>query len=174
VDNVGYLTADKTSKADEYFTPENVVEAILPHIPKGVEKIWCPFDKLSSNYVKVLLKNGYNVISSHIDEGGDFFLDEPEEDYDCIISNPPFSKKDEVLRRLHELNKPFAILLPLPSLQGQKRFPYLLGCQALVFDKRINFYQDEEYKNIVKGVAFATIYVCKDFLEKDLIFEELK
>ena len=41
------------------------------------------------------------------------------------------------------------------------------------FDKRINFYQDENYTKIVKGVSFASIYICNNFLPRDLIFEEL-
>ena len=81
--------------------------------------------------------------------------------------------KDYILKRLSELGKPFAILLPLPTLQGQKRFEYLKDTQALVFDKRINFYTDIEHKNMAKGVAFASIYICKDFLPNDLIFEKL-
>lgn len=55
--------------------------------------IWCPFDLESSAYVKEFLKAGFNVIHSHIDEGKNFFFYEPEEDYDVIISNPPFSQK---------------------------------------------------------------------------------
>ena len=78
-----------------------------------------------------------------------------------------------ILKRLNELNKPFAMLLPLPSLQGQKRFEYLKNCQILIFDKRINFYKDKEMEQIQKGVSFASIYICKNFLPEKLIFEEL-
>lgn len=138
-----------------------------------MQTVWCPFDTEQSQYVLLLKKYGYNVIYSHIDNGQNFFYFEPEESYDCIISNPPFSLKDDILRRLTELNKPYAILLPLPSLQGQKRFPYLQGAQALVFDKRINFYQDIEQTVISKGVAFASIYICKNFLPQDLMFQQL-
>ena len=53
---------------------------------------------------------------------------EPQEDYDYIISNPPFSKKDAILKKLYELNKPFAVLMPLNVLQGQRRFKYLYNC----------------------------------------------
>ena len=59
-----------------------------------------------SNYVKVLSEEGFKVIHSHIDEGKNFFFYEPECEYDIIISNPPFSQKDNVLKRLYELNKP--------------------------------------------------------------------
>lgn len=136
--------------------------------------IWCPFDKEWSNFVKTFADAGYKVIHSHIEDGQDFFSYEPPEPYDVIISNPPYSQKDEVLKRLHELGKPYAMLLPIATLQGKSRFPYLKDdCQYLGFDKRINFYKDEEMTEIQKGVAFGTCYICKQFLPKDLIIEKL-
>lgn len=171
--NKGYLTAKTNKESDETYTPAYAVKPILKHIPHGMSKIWCPFDEEDSEYVQILSNAGYEVIATHIDNGQNFFTYEPEE-YDCIISNPPFSIKDDILKRLDELGKPFAILLPLPTLQGQKRFKHLQNCQALIFDKRINFFKNKETKEILKGVAFASIYICKDFLDKDLIFEELE
>ena len=169
--NKGYLTAKTNKASDEYFTPEYAVKPLLKYFERD-QLIWCPFDKKNSAFVSVLEGAGHRVIASHIDDGKNFFFYEPE-DYGIIISNPPFSCKDAVLARLAELKAPYAMLLPLPTLQGQSRFKYLKDCQALIFDKRINFYQDEERTKIVKGVAFASIYICKDFLPKDLIFEEL-
>ena len=171
--NKGYLTAKTDIKSDEYFTPDNAVKKIINFIPKDYKTIWCPFDTAESPYVKILKEKGYEVFYSHINDDKNFFFYEPEEKYDCIISNPPFSLKDDVLKRLHELNKPYAILLPLPSLQGQKRFDYIKDCEVLVFDKRVNFFQDIERTISTKGVSFASIYVCKDFLPEKLIFEKL-
>lgn len=37
--NKGYLTAKTDIESDEYFTPENVVKAIIPFIPKEVKTI---------------------------------------------------------------------------------------------------------------------------------------
>lgn len=88
--------------------------------------IWCPFDMSFSKFVKVLSQiPNVKVIYTHIDTGENFFFYEPEEQYDMIISNPPFSCKDDVLKRLMELDKPYAMLLPVPTLQGQTRFPYM-------------------------------------------------
>lgn len=170
--NKGYLTAKTDSASDENYTPRYAVEPLVKYIPEGA-RIWCPFDDENSEYVKVFRENGFIVIASHIDENKNFFYYEPEEEYDYIISNPPFSLKDDILKRLSELKKPYAILLPLPSLQGQKRYEYLVGTQALIFDKRINFYTDEAHTQMQKGCAFASIYICKDFLPNDLIFEQL-
>ena len=94
--------------------------------------------------------------------------------YDYIISNPPFSCKDEVLKRLYELDQPYAMLLPLPTLQGQKRFPYIKDCEALIFDKRVQYFKDIEQTEVSKGASFGSIYICKNFLPNDLIFKELK
>ena len=125
-------------------------------------------------WLRILFQeNGFKVIYSHIDEGNNFFFYEPTNHYDIIISNPPFSCKDAVLKRLIELNKPFAMLFPLPTLQGQSRFNDLKDTQALIFNKRINFWKNEEHTIMVKGVAFASIYICKNFLPKDLIFKEI-
>lgn len=172
--NIGYLVSKTDKESDEYYTPRYAVIPLLKYIPKNVKTIWCPFDTEFSQYVQVFQENGYNVIYSHIDDGCNFFYYEPEERYDCIISNPPFSLKDDVLKRLFELDKSYAILLPLPSLQGQNRFEYLRGgAQALIFDKRVNFYLNLEQTKLKTNVPFASIYICKDFLPKDLIFEHL-
>ena len=92
------------------------VHPLIKYIPSN-KTIWCPFDESWSAFVNELFLNGNKVISSHLNEGLDFFNYEPYY-YDIIISNPPFSIKDAVLKRLYELNKPFAILLPMNSLQG--------------------------------------------------------
>lgn len=129
--NKGYLTAKTDKASDEVYTPAYAVKPLLKYLNKGNKPsytIWCPFDTEESEYVKLLRAAGHRVIATHIDNGQNFFTYEPEENYDFIISNPPFSLKDAILKRLNELNKPFAILLPLPALQGQKRFPYLKNC----------------------------------------------
>jgi hypothetical protein len=132
--NKGYLTAKTDKASDEYYTPREAVLPIVKYIDRGNKPqytVWCPFDTAESEYVKCIQEAGHKVIFSHIDNGQNFFEYEPSEHYDYIISNPPFSIKDDILRRLSELGKPFAILLPLPTLQGQKRFEYLKDSQAL-------------------------------------------
>ena len=175
--NKGYLTAKTDKASDEVYTPAYAVKPLLKYLDGFTNKsnytIWCPFDTEDSEYVKIFRQEGYNVIATHIDNNQNFFYYEPEEQYDFIISNPPFSIKDDIIKRLYELNKPYAILLPVPSLQGQKRFPYMKDCQALIFDKRINYYMSSDKKQVQKGVSFGSFYLCKDFLPQDLIFEEL-
>ena len=171
--NKGYLTAKTDKASDEVYTPAYAVKPILKYIKPG-QIIWCPFDMEDSEYVKLIRANGNKVIATHIDTGENFFEYEPTESYDVIISNPPFSIKDDIIKHLYEIDKPYAMLLPIPSLQGQKRFQYMKDCQALIFDKRVNYYTDPTKKEVQKGVSFGSFYLCRNFLPKDLIFEELE
>ena len=61
----------------------------------GYRRILCPFDKEESNFVKLISKTN-KVIHSHISEGKDFYNYEPNEHWDCIISNPPFTNKRKI------------------------------------------------------------------------------
>lgn len=170
--NVGYLTAKTDKASDEVYTPAYAIKPLLKYLkPNSI--IWCPFDMDYSEYVKIFKQTGYTVINSHIDTGENFFTFVPEQEYDVIISNPPFSIKDQVLQRLDEIGKPYAMLLPIPTLQGQKRFEYMKNCQALIFDKRINYYTNRDMTQVQKGVSFGSFYLCKDFLPEKLIFEKL-
>lgn len=79
-------------KNDECNTLPYGVIPIIKYIPKG-SVIWCPFDKDDSNFVILLKEAGFKVINSHISYGQDFFTYEPDEHWDCIVSNPPFMDK---------------------------------------------------------------------------------
>ena len=101
---------------DEQYTPKYGVEVLLPHIQHLKDKIiWCPFDKEDSQFVKVLTENGFKVIYSHLEQEKDFLTYEPEE-WDIILSNPPYKNKRVYWERALDLKKPFALLLPLNIL----------------------------------------------------------
>lgn len=169
--NIGYLQSDKEN--NELYTPLYAVDPILKYIPKD-KIIWCPFDEEWSAFYRRLKEEGYNVVRSSLKDGQDFFTYEPNK-WDMIVSNPPFSSKDKVSERLYSFKKPFAILLPLNSLQGKTRFKFFTqGIQLLSFDSRISFHKPDSMDIVIKGSPFATAYFCKDLLPRDLIVEELK
>jgi hypothetical protein len=171
--NKGYLTCGRDADSDEVYTPYYAVEPIVKYIPKGFT-VWCPFDAPWSAFVQLFTERGYAVICSHIDDGHDFFNYTPAEHFDCIISNPPFSKKDGVLKRLYELGKPFAVLMPLNSLQGIGRYRYFKhGIQLLAFDKRIDYHTRENYDFYTRGNHFASAYFCRGLLPESLVLEEI-
>lgn len=130
----------KRGTFDEIYTPEEAVKMILQYIPKDIKTIWeCTAIK-ESKIVKVLEEAGYNVVTSHIYNGQDFFKYEPE-NYDMIITNPPYSLKNKFLERAYNLKKPFMLLLPLTALEGIKRGKLFSknGVQILIPNKRFNF-----------------------------------
>jgi hypothetical protein len=152
---------------DEYYTPIEAVEMILPFIPESVKTIWeCTAIK-ESRIVEVLRVNGYDVIPSHIDDGKDFLTYKPVEDYDIIITNPPYSLKYEFLKRAFSLKKPFMFLLPTTTLEGKKRGKLFRenNIQLLVPDGRFSFTQKKN------GAWFHTSWFTYGLgLEKDLNF----
>lgn len=162
--NKGYLTSDKED--NELYTPFYAVDPIIKYLPKG-KVIWCPFDEKWSAFYVHLRELGYRVVRSSLSDGQDFFKYEPER-WDLIVSNPPFSLKDKVLERLYSFQKPFAVLLPLNSLQGKTRYKYFSGgVQLLSFDARICFHNRENMVQVTKGTPFASAYFCRDLLPKD-------
>lgn len=167
----GHGTSNKTT--DECYTPRYAVLPLLKYIPKD-NIIWCPFDKESSEYVKVFREKGYNVICSHIEEGKDFFEYEPE-NYDIIVSNPPFSLADDILERLYFIGKPFIMLLPLKYLQSKRRGNMFMmyGIQLLSFDQRVGYYTNGDMTKVQEGNYQASSYFCYRVLPNDLIIEIL-
>jgi len=136
----------KTGNGDEYFTPRYVVEILLPYLKDtNIKTIWCPCDKEESEFVKVFELNGYKVIYSHIHNGQDFLTYEPTEEYDIIITNPPFSIKNKIIERCLELKKPFVLLLSATIIQSASLIKLLEKAPQLffiMFDKRISYSGD--------------------------------
>ena len=166
---INYITKEKE---DDCYTPEYAIKPLLKYLPKNIT-IWecCDFGK--SEITRILKENNYKVISTGKEEN--FFKYQPNVDFDMIITNPPFSLKDDFIKKCYEWNKPFCLLLPITALEGINRGKMFRekGIEVLVFDRRINF------KNITgvnkkSGCWFNSSWFCYNVLPNDLIFEELK
>ena len=159
-----YNKSQNKVSRDEFYTPRVLVEAILPYLPKD-KIIWSPFDTKNSEFVLVLKENGYKVVYSHIVDGQDFFNYEPEK-WDIIVSNPPFTKKLEVLKRLKELNKPFAIILGINCLDYIVMQDYfrneMSDIQFLFQNRKMSFNGNPS--------SFNSSYFCRKLLPKQIVF----
>lgn len=144
----------------------------LPWITTRKPIIWCPFDTEESKFVKVFRDNWYKVIASHIDNWQDFYNYEPEE-WDIIISNPPFTNKRKIFERALSFNKPFLLLMSLTWLNDSapKQLFMEKDLQLLMFDKRIKFTKPDW--TIDNKITFSSAYYWYDFLPKQIIMEKL-
>lgn len=161
-----------TGKNDECYTLDYGVKPILKYIPEN-SVVWCPFDKSDSEFVKQISSKGNKVIYSHIDNGEDFLNYEPQEQWDCIVSNPPFTGKRKIFERALSFDKPFALITA--NTWWNDAAPYLVfkdkELQILSFNKRMKFLNNGVIEN---KITFMSAYWCYKFLPRQIIFEELE
>jgi hypothetical protein len=161
-------------KFDDIYTPEYAIKPLLEYIPTNIT-IWECCDFGGSKITQVLLKYGCKVISTDKEEN--FFEYKPKEDFDMIITNPPYSLKDDFLRKCYEWNKPFCLLLPITALEGKARGKMFRkhGIEVLVLDSRVQFMENmiKEYNKKKSGNWFNTSWFCYNVLPEKLIFKEL-
>ena len=150
---------------DEMFTPDYALNPLVPYISKEFT-IWeCAYGE--GALAKHLRKRGYRVIG----KGEDFM--QINKECDVIVTNPPYSLKEQFLERAYSIGKPFAFLMPLTALEGIKRGAMYkkYGLQLIIPNRRINFITP----NGGKSSWFATAwFTWKLNLPKDLMFVELK
>ena len=159
----------QNNSPDDFQTPEVAVRLLIPFLKKEWI-IWEPAIG-KGNIVNVLKKGGFEVKGTDILTGFDFLKQIPDFEFDCIITNPPYSLKDEFLERAYWYDKPFAMLLPITALEGQKRQELYKkhGIQLIIPNKRINF---ETPSGKGSGSWFASAWFTYKFdLPKDIMFE---
>jgi hypothetical protein len=153
------MTNEQNRKDDEYETPHSAWESINEYLPKD-KVIWEAFmsSGLSGDSLRSL---GCTVI--HQKE--DFFENNRG---DVIVTNPPFSKKKQVLQRLKELDKPFILLLPASVLGTKMISDWFPDIQIIIPKGRISYLVNGKQTN---SVWFASFFYCwKMNLPKDIIF----
>jgi hypothetical protein len=168
-------TKKATSKNDEYYTHRYAIEPILEYINPH-SKIWCPFDTEQSNFVTMLSNEKHYVKYSHISTGDDFFETDIKCDY--IISNPPYTIKNEVLTRLFELGRPFAMLMNAAGLfDGQYRFNLFKDneFELLYMNKRVEYFTDfnNPTESTRKSPPNPSVWFCSNMLPQQIVFKEI-
>lgn len=142
---------DKTTNKDHVATPRWVVENIYSIINiQQFQSIWFPFNNYDSEFKLKADELNLKYKATHIfdDLGNDFFTTLPPENCDLLISNPPFSQQNDIIKRTfelveNELIKSFCLLLPLSTLETPFRAEiyekYINKLSVLIFKKRIKF-----------------------------------
>ena len=154
-----YTTNAESEKLIEYLEKNDIID-------KGMI-IWLPFDNELSNIYKALDSRGYRTTLSNLELGLDFYTYEPSK-WDIIITNPPFSGRSELMKRLVAFNKPFVILQATQFFNNQTATKLL--CEHSNYFKfimpqnRMNFLTyNEELDKIISGksgTAFYSFWIC--------------
>lgn len=127
---------------DNLHTPEEAIWPLIDHIPHSplFKRVWECTDFGDSQITKTFRNEGFEVVGTDIVNGMNFLTCQPPP-FDWIVTNPPYSLKDQFLERCYQLNKPFALLLPLTALEGIKRGSLFqhYGIDLIVLNRRIDF-----------------------------------
>ncbi len=163
------LKIQMNGRSDQFQTPPEALNVLIPFLRLNkFKRIWeCAWGK--GNLARDLRRNGFDVKGNSKWN----FLERADMDYDCIVTNPPYSIKDKFLEKCYKLNLPFALLMPLTALEGKKRggFYRKHGIQLIIPNKRINFITPSGKGS---GAWFQVAWYCwKLNLPKDLMFVEL-
>lgn len=160
---------------DEFYTPRYAIRPILKYLkPNSI--VWCPFDTNDSLFKELLEKEGHTVMNSHLEEGSDFFNLETPKACDYIISNPPYSLKNEVFESLFERSTPFAMLVGVVGLfESQKRFEMFRDNQfeVMYMNRRVSYFKSYEEQKPALNPPFSSVYLCSNMLPDKIIFEEI-
>lgn len=167
---INYIQSEKN---DNLYTPDYAIKPLLKYLPENKNiTIWecCDFGK--SKITEVLKEQGYNIISTDITNGFNFLTDKPNFEFDMIITNPPYSIKDDWLKKCYEYNKPFALLLPLTALEGSTRNNLYTknGISVIILDKRVNF---TDKKNVWFNTSWF-IWNLPNIENNKIFFEKIK
>lgn len=145
-------------KMDRCGTPRYALDPLLPYLdPSWV--IWESAEGKGHIYVGLYRAGFERIIGTDLlTTGTNFIHDEPFTDWDCQVTNPPYSIKYKWLKRSYALGKPFALLLPVDTSgasTAQKLFREY-GCEIIYMDKRVNF--DMPDKGYAGQAQFATAW----------------
>nr|DAE80621.1 MAG TPA: DNA N-6-adenine-methyltransferase [Caudoviricetes sp.] len=123
----------------------------------------------------MLQERGKKVTFGHIETGQDFFsYEKAPGGVDCIVSNPPFSKRDKVFLRLYELGLPFAMIMNNNGLFDSKARYELFkknNFELLVPKGRMRFF--DETMEVKNSPNFQSIYVCNGILPQTIEFVDM-
>ena len=108
--NIGHKIKYRVKPQDRFYTPVDLAVSLIGLVPVAENDTLCdPFKGKGAFYDN--FPKGHEKEWAEIDEGRDFF-EIPENSYDWLISNPPYSNLDEVLEKSAGIaRKGFAYLL---------------------------------------------------------------
>lgn len=160
----------KNVYSDEWYTSQETVDIAIQLLdPEPHSLILCPFDSAKSLFVKTLEAMEHTVIY-----GIDDFVEGQFRLCDYIITNPPFSIKDKVIRKVFEYGLKTVLILPIDALGGVARHSMYKEYgypDVYVPSRRIGYY--DESGALRKGVSFHSVIMTFNNGTSELQWEGL-
>lgn len=159
--------------SDLFQTDPAALFPLLPFIPP----IWRIWESAAGKGQLMRWLNefeGRTCYGSDIIYGHDFLTQDLGYQYDCIVTNPPYSIKTRWIKRCYELGKPFALLLPYTAMEGRDKEPrqqlYMrYGVDLLFLKNRVKFTTPNGKKG---GSWFPAMWLTWKILPERIMFEE--
>jgi hypothetical protein len=152
-----------SSGVDTYETVKWTLDIMLDTLNPEKHFIWEPF-KGSGSSTLYMRSRGFEVTNGDHD---DFFRQTvpspPNKKEMVLVSNPPFSTKQQILDRLKQLGiKRWALLLPLACLNTCyfPKFVDILKLSIIFHYKQPRFLDPEDGKPTKKGSPFEICWFC--------------
>ena len=151
---IAYFNNKAKQGRDNYETPEHVWKLFFKFYTCREKRIWLPFYCKGKCASYLEIHYGQNYV--HCNE--DFFKWTPE--FDVIVDNPPYSCKKEVFERCIALGKPFALYVPLDTMERGYIRKLMNGSdlQIIIPAKRTDFITDYEIGH--SSPPHKTIWIC--------------
>ena len=148
-----------TTPYDNISTPWEALDPLIPYLhEKDICWEMCPGEGRLTELLRTVI---INVVEYDIDS----LLCEPPSHYDYIVTNPPYSNKHKWIQRAVELNKPFALLLPVTTLGTRRCQRWMGDVDVLFLSKRIDFTGK-------KAPWFAVAWFTRWLLPDRMVFSE--
>lgn len=151
------MNSSKDDARDLFQTPPAALVPLLPFL-RQFSRIWEPAAG-KGNIVRTLRAECFNVTASDILMGINFLTCDVLNGVQAIVTNPPYSKSEAFVDRCFDIALPFALLMPVEYLGGQKRQQAwkLGGLEIIMLGRRINF---ETPTGEGSGAKFETCWYC--------------
>lgn len=160
-------TKSKRFLADEYETPYKVLDMVLEQLDPNKYFLWEPF-KGTGRSTEYMRNRGFDVTNGDHDDFFQQTIPKPpiySKKALVIVSNPPFSKKKEILEHLKKLGiQKFALLLPVGTLFTKyfaELFPKSTETQLILPQGRVQFIDpltQQAYKG--SSCSFDVVWIC--------------
>jgi hypothetical protein len=162
------IDPNTSNMMDRCQTPPYALDPLRPFIRPGW-RIWEPACG-NGNIVMTLQHDGYSIVGTDILHGHNFLNGCTLPEFDCIITNPPYTTKYLFLKKCYQLGKPFALLVPIDTLgSGEAQAMFMkFGVQFLFLNRRVNF--DMPYKGMTGKAKMNTFWLCWKMLPSQICY----